>query len=75
MAIVASKNVQLIIIDYGTVRVARTRPSLWITDFLKLPASCINAIPMEIIDAIESVVAAEDENLSIVDHGCVAVTG
>lgn len=75
VAVVASKNVQLIIIDYSTVGMARARPSLRVAHLLELPAPRVNAIPMEIIDAIEAIVPSEDENLSTVDDGCVAVAG
>ena len=52
---------------------ARTRAGLWVAHLLQLPAPRVYAIPMEIINAIEAIVASEYENLSIVDDSCVSV--
>ena len=52
---------------------ARTRAGLRVAHLLQLPAPRVYAIPMEIINAIEAIVASKYENLSIVDDSSMSV--
>lgn len=73
VSIIASKNVQLIIIDNGRVWMTRRGTSLRISDLLHAPLARVNTISMEIINSIETVIPPEYVYLPLIDDGSVPV--
>lgn len=75
MAVIAAKNIQLIVIHDGRMRVAGARASFRVDHFLDGPLVQVDGVPMEVVYTVEAVVAAEDEQGTVVHDGGVAVAG
>ena len=74
VAVIASKHVHVVIVDHAGVRVARTRTLLWVKRVDLLPLSSLDAVFVEVIDSVVSVVAAKNVDLTRMDDCGVTVT-
>ena len=74
MSIVAAKDVHVIFIDDGRVRMTWAWSSFWVEWFHQIPSAALNTEAMKIIDSIVSIIATEDVNTSIVDDCSMSIS-
>ena len=74
MAVIAAENIHVVIIDHTGMRVARTWALLLVKRVDLLPFSGLNAVFVEVINTIVSIVAAKNVDLASVDYCSMAVT-
>ena len=74
MAIIATKHVHVVLINYTGMRMTRAWSLLRIQRLKLLPCARLNAISVEVVNSVVAVVTTENVDASAVDYSCVAVT-
>ena len=74
VSIVATKDVHVILIDNTRVRMPRTRTLLRVKWLKLLPRARLNAIAMEVINTVITIVASEYIDAPSMDYSCVSIT-
>lgn len=66
MTIVATKDIHVIFVDDGGVRVTRAWTLLGVDGFELLPGAKIDVVAVEIVDSVVAVISSEDVNAATV---------
>lgn len=73
VAIVAAKDKHVVFVDDTRVRVSRAWSGILVNRLDLLPCVGLNAVLVEVVDTIISIVASKDVNAAAMDHGCVPI--
>ena len=74
MTVIAPKNIELIIVDDSTVRVAGTRSSLRIRDVLEGPLARIYIISVKVIYSVKAVISTKNVYLALVNYSGMSIS-